>query len=169
MFEARRCTELRDVHFITPALVSNLGDGVAALLLGMLLIRREMDLGGYGKNEDKGKGKGSGKDKGKGKGNGKGSSKSKFDLNLPTTTPDGKQICFACNNQHERCSHGKACRRELPAAVLNHIPCTCATRTSARPMPRALERWTWLVFAPRPAVRKGAAVVHQQLVCLQLP
>ena len=54
------------------------------------------------------------------------------------------------------------------AAVLNHILCTCATRTSARPMPRSLERWTLLVFAPRPAVRKGAAVVHQQRVCLQL-
>ena len=51
---------------------------------------------GHGKNEDKGKGKGNGKDMGKG--NGKGGGKNKFDPNLPTTTPDGKQICFAYNN-----------------------------------------------------------------------
>ena len=113
MFEARRCTELRDVHFITPALVSNLGDGGRAASRDAPYWPRNGSRG-YGKNEKKGKGKGSGKDKGKGKGNGKGGSKSKFDLNLPTTTPDGKQICFACNNQHERCPHGKACRRELP-------------------------------------------------------
>ena len=35
-------------------------------------------------------------------------------------------------------------------------------------MPRSLERWTLLVFVPRPAVRKGAAVVPHQRVCLQL-
>ena len=99
----------RDVHFIAPALVSKVGDGGrAAFRVAPCWPRRGHRR--YGKNEDKGKGKGNGKDKGKG--NGKGGGKSKFDPNLPTTTPDGKQICFAYNNQHERCPHGKACRRE---------------------------------------------------------
>ena len=108
MFEACRCTELREVHFITPALVSNVqslavpgkgsSDGGRAALRDAPWWPPE----GYGKNENKGNGKG----------NGKGGGKNKFDPNLSTTTPDGKQICFAYNNQHERCSHGKACRRE---------------------------------------------------------
>ena len=93
MFEARHCTELRDVHFITPVLVSKVGDGGRAAFRDAPYWPRNGPRG-YGKNEDMGKGKGNG------------------DPNLPTTTPDGKRICFAYNNQHERCPHGKACRRE---------------------------------------------------------
>ena len=56
MFEARRCTELRDVHFITPALVSNVGDGGHAAFRDAPYWYRNGPQG-YGKNEDKGKGK----------------------------------------------------------------------------------------------------------------
>ena len=61
--------------------------------------------------------------KNNGKGTGKSNGKGKFDPILPTSTPDGKQICFAYNNQHEGCPHGKACRREhVCRRCFGHIP-----------------------------------------------
>ena len=164
MFEARRCTELRDVHFIALALVSNVqslavpgkgsGDGGRAALRDAPFWPR-CGPRGHGKNEDKGKGKAAARAS-----------------STPTSRrprPTASIFASPTTSTNDVLTARPVGVNMSAASVLNHIPCTCATRTSTRPRPRAPKRWTWLVFAPRPAVRKGAAVVHQRLVCLQLP
>ena len=64
------------------------------------------------------KGKSKGKDKGKGKRRGH------------ITTPDGKQICFAFNNQHEKCTG--SCDRA-------HVCRTCLGTHPAYMCPKAAE------------------------------
>ena len=81
--------------------------------------RRDTSAGSghWDKGSSKGKGKGQHKGKGKGKDKGKGKGKRGH-----ITTPDGKQICFAFNNQHEKCSGScdrahvcRLCRGNHPA------------------------------------------------------
>ena len=116
MVAARRCTELRETHFVTPAII---GAVSAATTSGYGPV---LSPTGYGPApshsaapppwhpydfENKGSEKGKGK-KGKGKAKGKG-----FDMDpsLARNTADGKPICFAYNTDRMKCKDGKNCRR----------------------------------------------------------
>lgn len=93
--------DIRERHFSTPLAVSSAS--------------QSLQLQGKGKKGDWWHGGGDPKGKGKkGKGKGKGKAGKKGDQSLHSTTPDGRQICYAWNNKKEGCKGGcnrvHACR-----------------------------------------------------------
>ena len=113
---------IRERHFVTPMAVSAISSGSGGGgIRGRDRSRSGTARGGRrrnhlnddrnstsagsghwgGKGAGKGRGKGAHKGKGKGKDRGKGKADGKARM-----TPDGTQICFAFNDQNEKCSGG---------------------------------------------------------------
>ena len=90
--------DIRERHFSTPLAVSSAAQSLEG--------SHKLKDGGHRSGPyDYGPGKG--KHKGKGKGKGKGKYKGDF---LHSTTPDGRQLCFAWNNKSEGCKDGSCSR-----------------------------------------------------------
>ena len=100
---ARANTELREEYFTAPAMMATMAGAAEGAAYGA---RRERHHDPpntpYGSSSGKGKGV-------KGRGKGKRKNNATNAAELPRTTPDGKQICFAFNN--EGCKEGKKCTR----------------------------------------------------------
>ena len=91
-----RNSDVRERHFSTPLAVSSASQALQSGWKEQPGLWRPHP---YGDGKAKGKGK-----KGKGKGKGK-----KGSQHLHSTTPDGRQLCFAWNNRQEGCKGG--CQR----------------------------------------------------------
>jgi hypothetical protein len=111
MIAARRCTELRETHFVTPALVGAVSAATSASY-GSLSRRGGPSAGShpYEPSNQGGEGKGKGRKNKGGKGGKGGKGKHTQDSSLARMTAEGKDICFAYNNPLERCAD-KKCRR----------------------------------------------------------
>lgn len=87
-------SDMRERHFSTPLAVSSASQALQAGWTNHDGVPTRVHP--YGGPKGKGKGK-------KGKGKGKGKKGQAQQQQLHSTTPDGRQICFAWNNQHEGC------------------------------------------------------------------
>ena len=132
---------IRECHFVTPmavsAMASGSGGGSHRGRDGSRSAPNRSGRAGKGRRGERrdtsassswgSKGAGKGKDKGNRKSKGKGRDKGKGKAPGHRLTPDGKQICFAFNNPHEKCT-GTCDRAHVCRLCLGNHPAFQCTR-----------------------------------------
>ena len=102
---ARRDTELRELHLITPTIADVVAAACESAAAASANAGGHRAEARYSPYPPVGRGKGQGKAKGRGKARGKGKGQGSIlaGVRLKPWTPGGRRICFAFNNPAEKC------------------------------------------------------------------